>query len=90
MAYACRSAHRSRLTRRIWRDSENLVDRYQPTLVSGHLAWSTHENTYFNDLLALPYTKATLAQVCDHIDEVQDAIRRPLLAHPPKIASSTT
>jgi uncharacterized protein (UPF0276 family) len=61
----------------------NLVDRYQPALVSEHLAWSTHENTYFNDLLPLPYTKTTLAQVCDHIDEVQDAIRRPLLLENP-------
>ena len=61
----------------------NLVDRYQPALVSEHLAWSTHENTYFNDLLPLPYTTATLAQVCDHIDEVQDVIRRPLLLENP-------
>ena len=61
----------------------NLVDRYQPALVSEHLAWSTHETTYFNDLLPLPYTKVTLAQVCDHIDEVQDAIRRPLLLENP-------
>ena len=35
---------------------------------------STHETTCFNDLLPLPYTQATLAQVCEHIDEVQDAI----------------
>ena len=61
----------------------NLVERYQPALVSEHLAWSTHENTYFNDLLPLPYTKTTLAQVCDHIDQVQDAIRRPLLLENP-------
>jgi uncharacterized protein (UPF0276 family) len=61
----------------------NLVERYEPALVSEHLAWSTHANTYFNDLLPLPYTKATLAQVCDHIDEVQGAIRRPLLLENP-------
>jgi uncharacterized protein (UPF0276 family) len=61
----------------------NLVDRYQPALVSEHLAWSTHANTYFNDLLPLPYTKVTLARVCDHIDEVQDVIRRPLLLENP-------
>jgi uncharacterized protein len=61
----------------------SLVDRYQPALVSEHLAWSTHETTYFNDLLPLPYTRATLAQVCDHIDEVQNAIRRPILLENP-------
>lgn len=61
----------------------NLVERYEPALVSEHLAWSTHENIYFNDLLPLPYTESTLAHVCDHIDEVQEAIRRPLLLENP-------
>ncbi len=61
----------------------DLVRRYEPALVSEHLAWSTHETTYFNDLLPLPYTEATLATVCDHIDEVQEAIgRRMLLENP--------
>ncbi len=60
-----------------------LVERYEPALVSEHLAWSTHDTTYFNDLLPLPYTEATLARVCDHIDQVQDAIWRPLLLENP-------
>ncbi|MGF6310495.1 uncharacterized protein (UPF0276 family) [Bradyrhizobium sp. i1.8.4] len=60
-----------------------LVARYQPALVSEHLAWSTHETSYFNDLLPLPYTQATLDRVCDHIDEVQEAIRRPILLENP-------
>ncbi|MTV18891.1 MULTISPECIES: DUF692 domain-containing protein [Bradyrhizobium] len=61
----------------------DLVERYEPALVSEHLAWSTHDTTYFNDLLPLPYTEATLARVCDHIDKVQDAIWRPLLLENP-------
>lgn len=61
----------------------DLVARYQPALVSEHLAWSTHGTAFFNDLLPLPYTKATLNQVCDHIDEVQQAIRRPMLLENP-------
>jgi uncharacterized protein len=60
-----------------------LVERYEPALVSEHLAWSTHETAYLNDLLPLPYTEATLATVCDHIDEVQSAIRRPILLENP-------
>ncbi|MGJ4889317.1 DUF692 domain-containing protein [Bradyrhizobium sp. HKCCYLRH3099] len=60
-----------------------LVARYQPTLVSEHLAWSTHATSFFNDLLPLPYTAATLARVCDHVDEVQEAIRRPILLENP-------
>src|SRR5215471_17234785 len=70
-----------------------LVERYEPALVSEHLAWSTHETTYFNDLLPLPYTHATLAHVCAHIDEVQDAIGRRILIENPStyvaFASST-
>ncbi len=60
-----------------------LVDRYEPALVSEHLAWSTHETTFYNDLLPLPYTEATVARVSDHIDEVQDAIGRRLLLENP-------
>src|SRR6202008_870160 len=60
-----------------------LVERYEPAMVSEHLAWSTHQNTYFNDLLPLPYTESTLGLVCDHIDEVQNAISRPLLLENP-------
>lgn len=60
-----------------------LVDRYEPALVSEHLAWSTHGTTCFNDLLPLPYTLRTLARVADHIDEVQEAIGRPILLENP-------
>ena len=38
-----------------------LNDRYQPALFSEHLAWSTHDTQFLNDLLPLPYTQETLA-----------------------------
>ena len=60
-----------------------LVGRYEPALVSEHLAWSSHDTTYFNDLLPLPYTQATLAHVANHIDQVQEAIGRPILLENP-------
>jgi len=60
-----------------------LVERYDPALVSEHLAWSTHGSTFFNDLLPLPYTQATLAHVADHINEVQETIGRPILIENP-------
>lgn len=62
---------------------KSLVDRYEPALVSEHLAWSTHMDTYLNDLLPLPYTADTLAHVCEHIDEMQNAIGRPILLENP-------
>jgi uncharacterized protein (UPF0276 family) len=60
-----------------------LVGRYEPALVSEHLAWSTHGATYFNDLLPLPYTAATVTRVADHIDQVQEAVGRQLLLENP-------
>ncbi|MFC4276675.1 MNIO family bufferin maturase [Achromobacter aloeverae] len=60
-----------------------LVLRYEPLLVSEHLAWSSHQGAFYNDLLPLPYTNATLARVCEHIDQVQQAIQRPLLLENP-------
>ncbi len=60
-----------------------LVDRYQPALVSEHLAWSTHDSTYFNDLLPLPYTQQILHNVCDHIDEAQERIGTRILLENP-------
>lgn len=54
-----------------------------PASFSEHLAWSTHDGAFLNDLLPLPYTPATLARVSDHIDEVQEVIgRRMLLENP--------
>jgi uncharacterized protein (UPF0276 family) len=61
----------------------DLVDRYEPALVSEHLAWSTHQDVFFNDLLPLPYNEASLAHVAAHINQVQDHIRRPLLLENP-------
>jgi uncharacterized protein len=60
-----------------------LVERYEPALVSEHLAWSTHDTTFFNDLLPLPCTEEALTQVCAHIHEVQETIRRPILLENP-------
>ncbi|HVI27897.1 MAG TPA: DUF692 domain-containing protein [Hansschlegelia sp.] len=60
-----------------------LVERYEPALVSEHLAWSTHQEVFFNDLLPLPYNETTLAHVARHIDEVQQAIGRPILLENP-------
>jgi len=60
-----------------------LIDRYQPALFSEHLAWSTHDSVFLNDLLPLPYNRATLQCVCSHIDQVQEALDvRMLLENP--------
>ena len=60
-----------------------VAERYQPDLVSEHLAWSTHEGSFFNDLLPLPYTDETLARISEHIDIVQSALGRAILLENP-------
>ena len=62
---------------------KSLVDRYQPEQVSEHLAWSSHDEGFLNDLLPLPYTRETLTTVADHIDEVQNALGRRILLENP-------
>jgi len=62
---------------------KSVVDRYQPFIVSEHLAWSTHEGTFLNDLLPLPYTEATLSLVMRHVDEVQTVLGRTILIENP-------
>jgi uncharacterized protein (UPF0276 family) len=60
-----------------------VAKRFEPTLVSEHLAWSTHEGAFLNDLLPLPYTNETVARVSEHIDEVQNALGRTMLLENP-------
>jgi hypothetical protein len=62
---------------------KGLCDRYEPESFSEHLAWSTHDDVYFNDLLPLPYSEETLAHICAHIDEVQSALGRQMLLENP-------
>jgi uncharacterized protein (UPF0276 family) len=62
---------------------KHLCDWLNPASFSEHLAWSTHDGAFLNDLLPLPYTGATLTRVADHIDEVQATLgRRMLLENP--------
>ncbi len=60
-----------------------LCDWVQPAAFSEHLAWSTHEDGFLNDLLPLPYNRTTLAQVCTHIDQVQDTLGRQMMLENP-------
>ena len=62
---------------------KHLVGWLRPASFSEHLAWSTHESAFLNDLLPLPYTESTLNRVADHVDEVQDVVgTRMLLENP--------
>lgn len=62
---------------------KHLLDWLNPAEFSEHLAWSTHDGHFLNDLLPVPYTANTLTRICAHIDQVQDHLgRRTLLENP--------
>lgn len=59
------------------------VRRFEPDLVSEHVAWSAVGGTYLADLLPLPMTEEALDVMCRHMDQVQDALGRPILVENP-------
>lgn len=60
-----------------------MVERYQPASFSEHLAWSTHDNQFYSDLLPVPYNKEVEDVVCEHIDIVQERLGRQMLLENP-------
>lgn len=62
---------------------KQLCDGLNPASFSEHLAWSSHDGAFLNDLLPLPYTPATLTRVADHIDQVQAVLGRKMLLENP-------
>lgn len=62
---------------------KTLLERYQPESFSEHLAWSSHGENFYNDLLPAPYTDATLQRVCEHIDATQSTLKRTMLLENP-------
>jgi len=62
---------------------KRLVDRFEPALVSEHLAWSRFDGRSFPDLLPLPRTNEVLARLSANIGQVQDALRREILIENP-------
>jgi uncharacterized protein (UPF0276 family) len=62
---------------------KRLVDRFEPELVSEHLAWSRFDGRSFPDLLPLPRTNEVLARLSANIGRVQDILGREILIENP-------
>ena len=71
------SEHLSRLKR--------LVERFDPFLLSEHLAWSRFDGTSFPDLLPFPRTNEALEIIVRNIDITQSALGRPILIENPSL-----
>lgn len=60
-----------------------LVDRFEPWLVSEHLAWSTWRGAYYPDLLPFPRSRAALERIAANIGRIQDVLRRRIAIENP-------
>lgn len=79
LAGACEPdrAHLARLKR--------LCERFEPFLVSEHLAWSSLDGRYFPDLLPFPRTTQALLRIVRNVDIVQNALGRQILIENPSL-----
>ncbi len=60
-----------------------LVRRFEPFIVSEHLAWSALNGVYSPDLLPIPRSFEALQRVADNVQRTQDAIERSILVENP-------
>lgn len=62
---------------------KTLAERYDPFVMSEHLAWSQRSDVYHPDLLPFPRSRRMLDRVCDNVGRAQDALGRRLLIENP-------
>jgi uncharacterized protein len=62
---------------------KRLVERYDPFLISEHLAWCAIDGAYLNDLLPLPYTEESLDLMVSHVDQAQTVLGQRILIENP-------
>lgn len=62
---------------------KRLVDRFEPALVSEHLAWSALDGRCFPDLLPVARTDEVLERCSDNIGRMQDSLGRQVLIENP-------
>lgn len=63
----------------------SLIDRFEPALVSEHLAWSRSDGACFPDLLPFPRTNELLGVISRNIDIAQDKLGRMISIENPSL-----
>lgn len=64
---------------------KTLADRFEPFIMSEHLAWSRGGGVYHPDLLPFPRTRQMLKHVSDNVARAQEALGRRLLIENPSL-----
>lgn len=62
---------------------KELVDEYNPALISDHISWSNFADLTLNDLLPVPYTNEALEAIARNIKQVQNSLGRQILVENP-------
>ena len=62
---------------------KSLIERFEPILVSEHIAWSSHQGLYLADLLPIPLTPSALTGLVEAIDYTQEFLHRRILIENP-------
>lgn len=58
---------------------KQMIDTYEPTQVSDHLCFTSHNSYHYHDLLPLPYTEEALQHVSARVKQVQDMLGTRIL-----------
>ncbi len=58
---------------------KEIVDQYEPSLVSEHLSWSSIDGAYLHDLLPLPFNEEAVIHLVERIDQVQEYLGQQIL-----------
>ena len=64
---------------------KEVCERFDPFLISEHLAWSRSGQTYFPDLLPFPRTDEALSCIARNIEITQDTLQRQILVENPAL-----
>lgn len=62
-----------------------LTERFEPFVVSEHLAWSRRGRVYHPDLLPFPRTRAMLDRISENVSRLQAALGRRVLIENPSL-----
>ena len=62
---------------------KSLIERFEPILVSEHMAWSSHRGRYLADLLPVPLTPEALTGLVEAIEYTQGFLHRRILIENP-------